>query len=116
MMREKDVKPRPAAVPRNVARAMVIKAADIFFLSEPNGEIPVGNQDGFGLYYHDCRFLDGYTIQLAGTQPNVLLALADRGSLAQFELTNEKLELSKQQSVPPKRSVLPYNASSTARS
>lgn len=82
-----------AIIPRNVARAIVIKDRDIFFLAEHDGGIPQGNQDGFGLYYHDCRYLGGYTIRIAGTAPNALVATAGRGSIAGFVLTNEKLQL-----------------------
>jgi glycogen debranching enzyme len=89
------------ATPRNVARAVVIKAGDIFLLSEQNGEIPAGNQDGFGLYHHDCRYLDGYNIQFAGTAPNVLVTNAHRGSIAEFELTNEKLQVEGSKAVAP---------------
>src|SRR5579884_1299592 len=81
-----------SAAPRNVARAVVTKAGDVFFLSEQNGELPANNQDGFGLYYHDCRYLDGYRIRFAGTPPNVLVSAANRGSIAEFELTNEPLQ------------------------
>jgi glycogen debranching enzyme len=82
-----------APVPRNVASAIVIKDKDVFFLADHDGGIPAGNQDGFGLYYHDCRYLDGYTIRIADTPPNSLLATSDRGSIATFESTNEKLQL-----------------------
>ena len=82
-----------SAMPRNVARAVVTKAGDVFFLSEQNGAVPAHNQDGFGLYYHDCRYLDGYRIRFAGTQPNVLVSAANRGSIAEFELTNEPLQV-----------------------
>jgi len=75
--------------PHNVARAVVIKEEDIFFLSERDGSVPAGNQDGFGLYYHDCRYLDRYEVQIAGTPSNALASTADQGSVAQFELTNE---------------------------
>jgi glycogen debranching enzyme len=78
----------------------VIKDEDIFFLAEHDGGVPAGNQDGFGLYYHDCRFLDGYTLRIAGTAPNPLVATADRGSIARFESTNEKLKLDKSNSIP----------------
>lgn len=87
-------KNEPSAVPRNVARAVVTKAGDVFFLSEQNAELPANNQDGFGLYYHDCRYLDGYRIRFAGTAPNVLVSAANRGSIAEFELTNEELQVS----------------------
>jgi N-terminal domain of (some) glycogen debranching enzymes len=55
--------------PRNVSRAVVLKNEDIFMLAEHGGAIPAGNQDGFGLYYHDCRYLDGYEVRIAGTVP-----------------------------------------------
>jgi glycogen debranching enzyme len=90
----------PASIPRNVARAVVIKDEDIFFLAEHDGGVPAGNQDGFGLYYHDCRFLDGYTLRIAGTAPNPLVSTADRGSIARFEFTNEKLKLDNENSIP----------------
>jgi glycogen debranching enzyme len=85
--------PHAAPGPRNIARAVVIKDRDVFFLAERDGGIPSGNQDGFGLYYHDCRYLGGYTVRIGGTAPNALLATAERGSIAMFELTNEKLQL-----------------------
>ena len=79
--------------PRSVARAVVIKEGDVFFLAEHNGEVPAGNHDGFGLYYQDCRFLNGYELRLAGTNPIALVCSAERGSIAQFELTNEPFQL-----------------------
>ena len=88
-----------SAAPRNVARAVVTKAGDVFFLSEQNAELPANKQDGFGLYYHDCRYLDGYRIRFAGTPPNALVSAANRGSIAEFELTNEELQVSRS-SVP----------------
>jgi glycogen debranching enzyme len=91
---------RPSAAPRNVARAVVTKAGDVFFLSEQNSEVPADNQDGFGLYYHDCRYLDGYRIRFAGSPPNVLVSAANRGSIAEFELTNEQLQLPGGKTVP----------------
>ena len=43
--------PSAAIIPRSVARAIVIKDEEIFFLAEHDGGVPPGNQDGFGLYY-----------------------------------------------------------------
>lgn len=88
------------SMPRNVARAVVIKDEDIFLLAEHDGGVPQGNQDGFGLYYHDCRFLDGYEVQIAGTPPNALVASSEKGSVAEFELTNQQLDLGHGKSVP----------------
>ena len=89
-----------SAAPRNVAKVVVTKAGDVFFLSEQNGEVPEGNQNGFGLYYHDCRYLEGYSIRFAGTPPNVLASAANRGSIAEFELTNEQLQVPGGKTVP----------------
>jgi glycogen debranching enzyme len=90
-----------SVAPRNVAKAVVTKAGDVFFLSEQNGELPANNQDGFGLYYHDCRYLDGYRIRFAGTPPNVLLSASNRGSIAEFELTNQQLQVPGGESTVP---------------
>ncbi len=90
-----------AAAPRNVAEAVVIKAGDVFLLSDKNGEVPLGNQDGFGLYYHDCRYLGGYRLRLVGTPLNALASSASQGFAAEFELTNEKLELNGDKSIAP---------------
>jgi glycogen debranching enzyme len=79
------------ATPRNVARAAVIKDGEIFLVCERSGDVPAGSQDAFGLYYHDCRFLNGYELRISGTRPNVLASSAERGSSARFELTNEQL-------------------------
>lgn len=79
--------------PRNVSSAVVLKNEDIFMLVEHGGAIPAGNRDGFGLYYHDCRYLDGYEVRIADTAPNSLVSNAQRGSAAEFELTNEKLQV-----------------------
>lgn len=89
-----------SAAPRNVSRAVVTKAGDVFFVSEQNSELPAENQDGFGLYYHDCRYLNAYRIGFAGTPPNVLVAGANRGCIAEFELTNEQLQVAGTKTVP----------------
>jgi glycogen debranching enzyme len=92
--------PSAAIIPRSVARAIVIKDEEIFFLAEHDGGVPAGNQDGFGLYYHDCRYLNGYTLRIAGTRPNALGSTAQRGGMAKFELTNERLQLSPGHFIP----------------
>jgi hypothetical protein len=66
--------------------------------SQVTGRNP--NEDGFGLYYHDCRYLSGYEIQMAGTRPNVLASNSDQGSMAWFELTNVKLDFKSGRIIP----------------
>ena len=81
------------AIVRSIADAVVIKDENIFFLTEPDGSIPIGDDHGFGLYYHDCRFLNGYELHLAGTKPQPLVSTAERGFLAVFQLTNPDLRM-----------------------
>ena len=76
------------SIVRSIADAVVVKDGDLYFLTERDGDVPVGNTHGFGLYYHDCRYLSGYEMALAGTKPNILAASASRGFMAVLELTN----------------------------
>jgi hypothetical protein len=80
-----------SSVTLGIAEAIVIKAGELFFLSEPNGRVPLGDTHGYGLYYHDCRFLNGYELKLAHADPDLLAATADRGFMAIIELTNPGL-------------------------
>src|SRR5262249_26210834 len=54
----------------------------------------------FGLYFHDCRFLSGYEMLLAGLPPVVLASTAEKGYTALFELTNPDLHLGNGQLMP----------------
>jgi hypothetical protein len=69
----------------------VLKAGDPFFLAQPTGDVPLSDTDGFGLYYHDCRFLNGYELRLGGRPPQALGVDASRGCQASFWLTNPDL-------------------------
>jgi hypothetical protein len=71
--------PGTPAIVRSIADAVVIKDENIFFLTAPDGRVPLGDDHGFGLYYHDGRFLNGYELQLAGTTPQALVSTAERG-------------------------------------
>jgi glycogen debranching enzyme len=72
----------------SIADATVIKCEDIFFLMAHDGGVPVSGGHGLGLYYHDCRYLDGYQLQVNGGTPRVLAATAPEGDRAVLELTN----------------------------
>ncbi len=78
--------------PTNIASAVVIKDEELFLLCETSGGIPLGNEQGFGLYYHDCRFLNGYEVAIGGFPPNALAVNSERGFMAEFELTNRDLK------------------------
>ena len=78
--------------PTNVAQAVVIKDEDVFFLCDRAGNVPLGNEQGFGLYYHDCRFLQGYELSIAGTCLNSLASTSQHGFMSEFVLTNPDLK------------------------
>ena len=76
-----------------LADAIVIKDADLFFLTNPDGTVPLEDGHGLGLYYHDCRYLNGYDIRLGGLRLAPLAATASRGFMAKFELANLKMKV-----------------------
>jgi glycogen debranching enzyme len=83
----------PSVTP-SIANATVIKYRDVFFLTTFDGSVPLKNtRHGLGLYYHGCRFLDGYELRVAGTRPSVLVSTATRGYMATLELTNPDLRM-----------------------
>ena len=71
-----------------IADAIVIKDGPIFLLTNPDGDIPVGDGHGLGLYYRDCRFLNGYEMRIADAHAQPLVGAASPGFKAVFELTN----------------------------
>jgi hypothetical protein len=54
----KSVLTCPRRKRKRIAGALVVKHRGVFFLCRADGQIPVGGAHGFGLYYHDCRFLN----------------------------------------------------------
>src|SRR5262245_42807902 len=76
---EQELVPGTTSITRSITEAVVIKDEDIFFLCEPDGSAPLEAGHGFGLYYHDCRFLSGYELRLGGRGPDPLVWNADRG-------------------------------------
>ncbi|CAJ36023.1 amylo-alpha-1,6-glucosidase [Methanocella arvoryzae] len=52
------------AVTDDITDALVIREGNITLVTEKNGNIPEGEEHGYGLYHRDCRFLSGYTSRL----------------------------------------------------
>lgn len=76
-----------------IAEAVVVKDGDVFFLSAPDGRVPLRKGHGLGLYHRDTRYLDGYEMRVAGTRLNALVSNAERGFAAVTQLTNPDLQL-----------------------
>ena len=76
---------------KGIAEAVVIKDGNLFFLSERDGNVPLTPGHGFGLYYNDCRFLNGYELTIGGRKAEVLVRNAERDFMATLGLFNPDL-------------------------
>src|SRR5438477_5274346 len=85
--------PGVTTIEGKIADALVIKDGNLFFLSEPDGAVPLSARHGFGLYYHDCRFLGGYEVTVGGRKPEVLVHNAEKGFMATLGLSNPDLHV-----------------------
>ena len=70
------------------ASLLAIKEGDLFLYTNELGQVPGTENSALGLYYRDTRFLSRYELTIAGRQPVLLSAGADRGYAATVELTN----------------------------
>lgn len=81
-----------ASTTSSIAHAIVIKNDELFFLCDVNGDVPFKGSNGLGLYYHDCRYLNGYELRLDDVPADQLASTAAAGSSATFELTNRDVK------------------------
>ncbi len=84
---------RAKPVVRPIADAVVVKDDEVFFLCPPSGSIPLTEDHGYGLFYHDCRYLNGYELRLSGLSPTALASSAAIGFEATLQLTNPEFEV-----------------------
>lgn len=80
-------------VKESILDAVVAKDEDIFLLSRPSGDVPLAGEHGLGLYYHDCRYLNGYELAINDVAPTALEADASHGFALLFALTSPRLAL-----------------------
>jgi glycogen debranching enzyme len=66
---------------------------NLFFVARPDGNVPMTGNHGMELYYHDCRYLNGYELAMDGQALAPLSASAAQGSVGIFTLTNPPLQL-----------------------
>lgn len=92
-------KGHPAMV-GSIAGAITVKSLDLYYVVASDAQIPLKGEHGFGLYFHDCRFLGGYQMRLAGLAPIVLASTAQKGYAALFELTNPDLYFEQGRLIP----------------
>src|SRR5215204_156691 len=81
----------PAKI-RQTTDAIVLKQGSFFLLTAEDGDIPWQLPHGLGLFYRDCRFLDGYTLSLNDCQPIVLSSSDRQGFDTTHYLSNPELQ------------------------
>lgn len=77
----------------DLTRSVVLKAGNAFLVSEPDGEMPLGESHALGVYRDEARFLSGHELRLADVRPRLLVVSAPTGAWSVHELTNPDLEL-----------------------
>jgi glycogen debranching enzyme len=76
----------------NITNELVIRDDELTFVTLQNGEIPVTDNYGYGLYYHDCRYLSGFLIKLMGVPPTRILSSDERGFRSTLVATNPEVK------------------------
>lgn len=67
---------------------LAIMEGDLFLYTNELGQVPGAENSALGLYYRDTRYLSRAELTIAGRQPVLLSAGAERGYAASVELTN----------------------------
>ena len=64
-------------------------------VTNAKGDVPLSGPHGFGLYYNDCRFLNGYELKIDGENLAVYASDTDRADAATLDLsiTEPQIEL-----------------------
>ena len=72
----------------------------MFAVSNASGDLPSGNEYGFGLYHLDTRFLSGFQLTINGGAPILLSSSVDRAYVATFQLVNPALSNGESADIP----------------
>ena len=75
----------------DIRDALVIREGSTFLLTDPSGNVPGGNKQGFGVYCADTRHLSAYSVSLNGVAPVLLLSTAELGYAMEQVMTNPTL-------------------------
>ena len=89
-----------ARVISDIRDALIIREDGLFLLTDPDGDIPLNNDSGFGLYHNDTRYLSGWNLSLIGVEPIVLLSTAELGYGQEQVMTNPELINAKGEILP----------------
>jgi glycogen debranching enzyme len=80
--------------------SLVIREQGMFLLTDTTGRVPRGNENGFGLYYADTRYLSTYELSFSTSRALALLSKAELGYSSEHVLTNFTMEDASGRTVP----------------
>ncbi len=72
----------------DIIGSLVIREGNLSLITEHNGNIPTGDEGGFGLYHRDCRFLSGYLTRLNGRLLTSILSSDEKDYASTVVMTN----------------------------
>ncbi|MFM8944247.1 MAG: glycogen debranching N-terminal domain-containing protein, partial [Actinomycetota bacterium] len=81
----------PVLVTDLASRTLAVKEDDAFLYSDLQGDLHLEDDYGLGFYARDTRYLSRFHMTLSGRAPVLLSSTAERGYLAQIDLTNPDL-------------------------
>jgi glycogen debranching enzyme len=76
----------------SIINKMVIRDDELTLVMKEDGEIPITENYGYGLYYHDCRYLSGFLMRLMDTPPTRVLSSDERGFRSTLMVTNPQIK------------------------
>ncbi|HEX2910088.1 MAG TPA: glycogen debranching N-terminal domain-containing protein [Chloroflexia bacterium] len=85
----------------DISNSMVIKCGNLFMLLNQNGDASVIHNEAEGVYFHDCRYLSKFTLQLGNLTMMPLLSSDEQDEVAEFELVNSAATLQEAPGVSP---------------
>jgi len=89
-MEEPQVQQMNIAVYR---RRETSKSGELTLVTQVDGQMPLQNQAGLGLYHQDTRFLSGWELWLNKTRPLNLFSSTRVGSVSRADLTNPGMRI-----------------------
>ncbi|HLZ68316.1 MAG TPA: glycogen debranching N-terminal domain-containing protein [Dehalococcoidia bacterium] len=89
----------PMAI-EDIRDALVVRENGTFLLTDKYGNVPAGNESGFGLYRGDTRFLSTYEFVCTNAPPVLLLSEAGLGYACEQVLTNPRMTSSDGHELP----------------
>ena len=91
-LRPKDDKYKRHTQSNNITNELVIRQNNLTFVTLENGDVPLDDNSGYGLYFNDCRFLSGYVLKIMDMSPTQILSNDERGYQSLVVITNPEFQ------------------------